>query len=242
VRLGLLSDIHGNRVALAACIDELEAAEVDDIHCLGDIVGYGPDPAGCIDLLRTKDIPSVLGNHDIAIADGEGLEWFNPLAREAALWTREQLSEEHLAYLANLPRTRTLGTVTLCHGAPNDTHHYVISSEEGDEALATVSSTYVACGHTHLPTVHVIGDRPFHMTDFEETTSVRIPPKCRALVNPGSVGQPRDGFPAAACAILDTRRRTFSVHRVEYDVDAVMGQMMELSLPEMLASRLAVGH
>jgi len=242
VRLGLLSDIHGNRVALAACVKALEAEEVDDLHCLGDIVGYGPDPGGCIDLLRKKDIPSVLGNHDIAIADGEGLEWFNPLAHEAAMWTREQLTDEQIAYLAGLPRTRTLGVVTLCHGAPDDTHHYVVTEDEADEALESVSTTYVVCGHTHLPTVHVIGERPFHMTDFEETTTVRIPPKCRALLNPGSVGQPRDGFPEASCAVVDTRRRTFTVHRVAYDVDAVMERMMELELPEMLASRLAVGH
>ncbi len=243
MRLGLISDIHGNRLALEACLERLASESPDEVVCLGDVVGYGPDPAGCVSLIRKHDIRCVLGNHDVAVVNGEGLEHFNAIAHQAVVWTREQLSARATSFLERLPRTLVVGDVTCAHGSPADTHCYVITGEDAEVALSEADTPLVAVGHTHSPLLHVSKrGKATRDHDFPISRAARFASGARVLVNPGSVGQPRDGVPESACAILDTDARTFAVHRVAYDVSNVMDAMRALDLPELLAMRLAVGE
>ena len=149
MRLGLISDIHGNLHAFEAVLKRLDAAKPDQVVCLGDVVGYGPDPKACLDRLRDRNIQCVMGNHDIAVATGERLEDFNPIAREAALWTREQMSADDLTFLEGLPRGLTHDEVTLAHGTPGDTHAYVFELGEA-ESILRHSPTRIRMPHPQL--------------------------------------------------------------------------------------------
>ena len=243
MRLGIISDIHANRLALEACLEVMDGEPLDEIICLGDVVGYGPDPQSCVEIVREREFPCLLGNHDIAAATGEGIEQFNPIAEEAALWTRGQLDKASLAWLTELPRELHRDDVLFAHGAPGDTDHYVLTSGDVAEVLERTTERFIVCGHTHQPLVHLIDrGRPFRAHDFSETTEVELPADGRAFLNPGSVGQPRDGVPHAAFGILDLEESLFTVVRVPYPAELVASQIMNAGLPEMLGARLLIGH
>ncbi|QZP36438.1 metallophosphoesterase family protein [Halobaculum magnesiiphilum] len=230
MRLGLLSDVHGNRIALEAVLDDMPP--VDGLVCAGDVVGYNPWPAECVAAVRERAIPTVQGNHDRAVAAGSA-PGFNAMARAGVAHAREELDGEALAWLADLPARRTVadGRVAVAHGHPDDPDHYTRPGEfaggligsaadrlgvEGDDLDALV------LGHTHVQ----------HHGVFHEGV----------VVNPGSVGQPRDGDPRAAYAVLDLDDRTVEECRVEYDVDAVASAVADAGLPERIGSRLAEGR
>jgi predicted phosphodiesterase len=243
VRLGIISDIHGSRIALEACLAALDKEDLDDIVCLGDVVGYGPEPQQCIDIVREREWPCVIGNHDVAVTSGQGLEHFNPVAQQAALWARDQVAADGLSWLAGLPRQIDLPEIILAHGAPGDTDHYVVESYEADEVLAQSDVRFVVVGHTHLPVVHMVRKQLVtREVDFPQTRAVAIPMAARALLNPGSVGQPRDGVPDAAFGILDSDAPAFTIVRVPYDIEAVATKIVELGLPEVLGLRLLAGR
>jgi diadenosine tetraphosphatase ApaH/serine/threonine PP2A family protein phosphatase len=242
VRLGLLADVHGNLPALEACLIALDAQGIDALACLGDLVGYGPDPQACVELVRARADPCVLGNHDAAIATGEELESFVPLAHRAAVWTRGQLDEEARSFLAGLPRTVTHSGVVLAHGAPGDTHRYLLGRSEITEVLEASAHRFVACGHTHSPLVQALDHG--HVTferEFPASRTVPLPPGGAVFINPGSVGQPRDGVPYASCAVLDTDKRRVELLRADYDIEAVCERIKAGHLPELLAERLRRG-
>jgi predicted phosphodiesterase len=243
MRLGLISDIHSNLHALEAVLKRLELAQPDEIICLGDIVGYGPDPKACLDRLRYRGIESIMGNHDVAVATGERLEDFNPIAREAALWTREQLNSDDLNYLEHLPRRLTRGEITLAHGTPGDTHAYVFELGEAESILRHSPTRIVVCGHTHVPVAYLAREAVIQgELDFVQSRTVILPDDARVFLNPGSVGQPRDRVPLASFAVLDTGAKAFTVDRVHYDVEAVGERILACGLPELLATRLTVGQ
>ncbi len=242
MRLGLLSDIHSNLAALEVCLEALERCGCDALVCLGDIVGYGPDPRACIERVRSRCQAIVIGNHDEAVATGAGLEGFSPLAHEAALWTRAQLSEDELQFLGGLPRRAELGRLTLAHGSPESTDRYLFGVREITETLMAQETRLVACGHTHWPNVLTLREgRTHHVWDFATSRTVDWEPDAWVFINPGSVGQPRDSVPTASCGLLDTGAHSVAVLRIGYDIEATSARMEALGLPAALARRLHVG-
>jgi diadenosine tetraphosphatase ApaH/serine/threonine PP2A family protein phosphatase len=220
--VALLSDVHANLVALEAVLRDLPAVEA--VWVMGDTVGYGPDPADTLALLRQHGARLVAGNHDRAVGTGEGLELFNPAAREAADRHRSWLGHEDLDLLAALPLTlEPAGSYQICHGSPRDPlWEYVFDARVAAAALVSTRASRCCVGHTHVPARFVTGDG-------------------KILINPGSVGQPRDGDHRAAYALLDVATADVEFRRVEYDVPKVQRRMRDLGLPEILAERLQYG-
>jgi putative phosphoesterase len=226
MQIGVLSDIHANRVALDAVLDDLADADVDRLVHAGDVVGYNPWPAACLDALRERGIPTVMGNHDRAVASGTAFR-FNDMARAGVEYAREQLSDDELAWLADRPAERfeADGRLHVVHGHPDDPDRYTYPKEFSADMVRGEADVLVM-GHTHVQG-HAI---------FEDGSEREI------AMNPGSVGQPRDGDPRAAYAILDLDAMAVEERRVEYDVERVIEAVREAGLPERVGSRLRKGR
>ncbi len=241
MRVGFVSDIHSNLEALVACLAELDRAGIDSLCCLGDTVGYGASANECLDLLRERADHFVLGNHDAAVVRLEESECFNGDARRAVEWTRSVLREDHRQFLANLPLT-TLATpeVRLVHASPDcpDDWRYVIGVAQAARQFEHFAESLCFYGHTHLPTFFILDD---HQVTQRPAPEYTLPAGARALVNVGSVGQPRDGDPRAACTWYDTEARTIRILRVHYDIDRVQERILGNALPRSGAERLAWG-
>ncbi|HEX4743437.1 MAG TPA: metallophosphoesterase family protein [Candidatus Limnocylindria bacterium] len=236
MRVALLSDVHANLVALEAVLSE--AGAVDAIWVMGDTVGYGPDPADVIALLRERGAVMVAGNHDLAVATGQGLDVFNAVARDAAMTHREWLSAADRDFLGGLPQIGHPDGVTLVHGSLRDpVWEYVWDSRSALASLVLAESELSCNGHTHVPAVFELDGQHVRGTLGRGTVALRG----RALVNPGSVGQPRDRDPRSAWAILDTEGRTVEFMRTAYDVAETQRRIRDRGLPAFLADRLASG-
>lgn len=238
----LLSDIHSNLAALEAVVRDADTSfEIAETWVLGDIVGYGPDPAECLSLLSSTGAVMVAGNHDLAVAGAISTEVFNPLAAEAVSWTGSVLGDADLELLRALPTRLERSGITLVHGSPRDpVWEYVLDVSVAAQALADIDTNGLAVGHTHIPVIfQQRGD------GFETTQPVRSRPYSVAgskfLVNPGSVGQPRDRDPRASYAVLDLDDETVTHRRVEYDFELTASKIREAGLPTFLADRLQVG-
>jgi diadenosine tetraphosphatase ApaH/serine/threonine PP2A family protein phosphatase len=238
VRVGLLSDIHANLVALEAVLTALPG--IDALWVTGDTVGYGAQPSEVLALLRERNALLIQGNHDRAVATGEGLDYFHDQAAEAARMHTGWLSVDERDHLASLPQIKTVDRFTLCHGSLRDPLWEYITSVPAAAASIARSPTPFCCnGHTHVPALFLEeGDRlravrPANERVYEFAT--------RCLLNPGSVGQPRDGDPRAAYALLDTDAGTATFLRVAYRVDEAQRRIRARGLPEMFADRLAFG-
>ncbi|WP_226482229.1 metallophosphoesterase family protein [Natrinema amylolyticum] len=222
MKVGLVSDIHGNRVALEAVLEDMPP--VDEILCAGDVVGYNPWPGDCVDELRARDVPTVMGNHDAAVVEDAPFR-FNGMAKAGVDHAKRQLSDEQLEWLADLPgeRLECDGRVKLVHGHPDDPDRYTRYTypEEFSPRMLDDEDVLVL-GHTHDQ-----GARQFAEG---------------IVVNPGSVGQPRDGDPRAGYAVLDLDALTVDTHRVEYDIDAVRNAVEDAGLPKRIGTRLARGQ
>jgi diadenosine tetraphosphatase ApaH/serine/threonine PP2A family protein phosphatase len=240
VRLAVLSDIHANLAALDAVRADLPA--VDETWVLGDIVGYGPQPNEVIVALQEMGARSVLGNHDAAAIGTIDTAWFNPDAARAIEWTTGVIDENARAYMATLPEVRTEGRITAVHGSPRDPlWEYIVGSEVAAANLPAFATSVCLHGHTHVPVVFRSDDgRPAAVPAVPgDPVSIRAG---RSLVNPGSVGQPRDGNPAASYLVLDTDADTVEFRRVAYDIDATQKAMHHAGLPPRLAERLSYGR
>lgn len=247
MRLGLVADIHANTAALAAVLDALKAAGVDAVVCLGDIVGYHAEPAECIDRVRAAASATIAGNHDVAAVARELPTSVNPQALAALLWTRENLDPARLAWLAALPRRiDDPAGWSAVHGSfvsPDPSNGYVVGTSLRDnlEAIAAGGPPRVAfCGHTHLPMCGWLEGQIVHSSPL--LRAVRWPAHARAvLINPGSVGQPRDHDPRAAAAIVDLERSEVTPIRCEYALDRTIAAVRRAGLPESLVERLRAG-
>jgi putative phosphoesterase len=224
LRIGVISDIHANLPALRAVLVDLDVSRPDEVWCAGDIVGYNPWPNEVVEILRSRRVRGIRGNHERAVLSGD-TSWFNELAAAAMKWTRVHMSVSSVGYIKDLEdRTRTScadGTIAMYHGSPRNDDEYVLPWSATPDLLAIAQADVVVLGHTHIPMAF---RWPYGM-----------------LVNPGSVGQPRDGDPRAAWGLLDTSRRTFEVRRVPYDVDGVAREIRRVGLPGELADRLYAG-
>jgi predicted phosphodiesterase len=246
MRIAVISDIHSNRAALKTVLDD--AGSVDETWCLGDIVGYGPQPNECVELLRglAPRFLCIAGNHDYAVLDKLNTGDFNRDAKEAVLWTRAQLTKPNLAYLASLPEVEVRDGIRLAHGSPrHPIWEYVVSLSVARDNLALLQpdAPYCLIGHSHLPIVFVEGNGQDALPTYENP-SPGAPDALgdkKLLINPGSVGQPRDGNPHASYLILDTEAETVTYRRLEYDVEATQALMKEKGLPERLIKRLKFG-
>lgn len=234
--IGLLSDIHSNLEALDSVLQAMP--NVDRIVVLGDTVGYGPDPNAVIARLRSIRARAVLGNHDAAMLDPSVLDWFNPHAAAAARWTATVLSPASRAYLGRLPKFGKLGRHRCVHGSPRKPYiwEYILDELQALEILLALGRRLCFFGHTHLP--RIFTEEGERIPDPDEW--IPLPPA--ALVNPGSVGQPRDGNPNAAFAVVDLERSAVRFHRVPYDIAATQEKIRAAGLPAMEADRLALGR
>jgi len=247
MRYLILSDIHANITAFDAVLASAEG-RWDKAICLGDIVGYGPDPDEAVERLRSLDCITIRGNHDKAISGLDEAEDFNPVARTAVLWSRERLSAENLDFLTSL-RSGPVVVDGFCivHGSIRNEDEYVFVPPQAIEALRNAPTPLTFFGHTHrqggfLQRGAGLGIVNFDLTARNLIWTLKLEEGVTYLLNPGSIGQPRDGDPRAAYAIADTERGTIEFWRVPYDIAAVQARMLDALLPEPLILRLADGR
>jgi diadenosine tetraphosphatase ApaH/serine/threonine PP2A family protein phosphatase len=248
MRYLVLTDIHGNVDALDAVL--AAAGPVDRHLVLGDVVGYGAGPNEVIERVRGLEPAAIIrGNHDKVIAGLEIPESFNPAALQSAAWTAEALSPEHREWLAHLPQGPAIvdDLVEICHGMPADEDEYLFTPRDAGRAFDAARRPVCLFGHTHVPACYVVSlDEPDVMvvedTGHGRPLELSLDERRRFVVNPGAVGQPRDGDPRAAYAIYDSEARTLALARTAYDVDRAQTRIRDARLPDILARRLAVGR
>jgi diadenosine tetraphosphatase ApaH/serine/threonine PP2A family protein phosphatase len=243
LRIAVISDIHANLHALEAVLAALAEDVPDAIWNLGDTVGYGPRPNECCAAAAERAHLSLVGNHDLVVlgSSGVGVEEFNPEAAAAATWTREVLTQESRAFLESLSASATEAGVELFHGSPRDpVWEYVLTVEAARAAFLATAGPLVLVGHSHVPLAlqvqggEVLGGLAKAGTEADLSSG-------RWLLNPGSVGQPRDGDPRAAYCLLDLDSRRAAFRRVDYAIDETQAEMREQGLPAALVERLAHG-
>ena len=240
MRVAVISDIHGNLAALEATLDAITAEKPDAIWCLGDIVGYGPHPNTCCALVAAAADICLVGNHDLGVLGQIDLSVFSPEATAAAIWSQSVLSDESRTFLSSLPPQLETDEATLVHGSPRDpVWEYVLSWDQAAEAFAQAKRSLILVGHSHAALHFSHPDSGEWGLAPEGTTLQLDQPR---LLNPGSVGQPRDGDPRAAWLLIDFARSTAMFRRMGYDIAATQAQIREAGLPETLADRLATGE
>jgi len=241
MRVLVISDIHANLPAFETVLEDAEG-QWDRIWCLGDLVGYGPNPNECVALLRQHDHISLSGNHDWAALDKLDINDFNEEAQTAALWTRDVMTEETRVFLDALPAKRVIGDFTMAHASPrHPVWEYIIDYETALENFSHYDTPYCLVGHTHVPVLLAEeGSNKVAVFNpaYKETIYLE---DSRVIINPGSVGQPRDSDPRAAYALLDTEKLTWEFYRVAYPIEKTQEQIRDAGLPEALAARLAYG-
>jgi diadenosine tetraphosphatase ApaH/serine/threonine PP2A family protein phosphatase len=239
--IAVISDIHGNLEALQASLGDARREGARGAICLGDIVGYGADPQGCIQTVRELVRKTVLGNHDAAVLDPAQAENFNDVARTAIEWTRDQLHDDDFAFLRGIGYEYAENGARYVHSSPYDPPgwHYILNHEEAWDALGACPESICFVGHSHVPARVVLrSGRLEVLTD----TVIELGPDERALINVGSIGQPRDGDRRAAYVLFDPEARRIIARRVSYDIETASRKILEAGLPEILARRLSLGQ
>ena len=241
MRILVISDIHSNLTALEAVLTS--ADQVDGVWCLGDLVGYGPDPDACIK--RVRELPNLLcimGNHDAAVSGLRNIEKFNDDAEQAILVTRAMVSSESVEYLKSLPETVETESAILAHGSPrNPIWEYILDPISARMAIAFIQKDMGFVGHTHLPLCFTLDQKTDKMTKKLIKADELVHIRHRMILNPGSVGQPRDHDPRASYGIYNPEEKTWQIHRVEYDISSVQQRIIAAGLPEKHAERLTEG-
>ena len=243
MRYGILGDIHGNLSALETVLACLAQEEIDQLVSVGDIVGYGAAPRECIALVREARAAVVMGNHDAACIDRLDMVYFNAYARDAALWTKTILTEDDLAWLGDLPMERHMEHCSVAHGTLHrpELFDYIQSPQDADPSLDEMPLPVCFVGHTHVPvTLMRLHDQPSR-TAYTTDQEIDVSEAHRALVNVGSVGQPRDEDPRTAYAVYDTELHRVWIRRVPYDIEREASRIRAAGLPTMLADRLYLG-
>lgn len=242
MKYAIISDIHGNLEALESVLKDIEKKNVDSILCLGDVVGYGPNPNECVEIIKDKAEITLAGNHDYAPLGKIDLTYFNPWARSAIEWTSNELKESSIDYLLSLPLKIELDGFTIVHATPYrpEEWNYIITIGDAVKNFPEFNGQVCFIGHSHVPMIvaftqeeeyRVIKDNPLQ---FEEDT--------RYIINVGSVGQPRDLNPKASYGILDNTEHAFELLRVDYDIPTTQKKIRDTDLPDFLAERLELGQ
>ena len=247
MRYLVLSDIHANLEALQVCLVDAKTRGYDQTLVLGDLVGYGADPNTAVALVQElKPTAIVRGNHDKVACGLEPAEGFNPVAKSAALWTLEALTPDHRNWLAALP-TGPIAVddlIEICHGSPFDEDAYVFDETDALRALKTASRPLCLFGHTHYPITYELTGEKLETCgpSVARENRLQLRDDLQYLVNPGAVGQPRDGDPRAAYAVVDVAAKRVELLRLEYPVNIAQAKVVEAGLPPVLAQRLGVGR
>ena len=241
----MISDVHSNLPALEAVLGAIDAAGFEELWCLGDLVGYGAEPDACTELIRERCDLSLAGNHDLAVLGGLDVGAFSEPAAEAVLWTRENASERTLEFLRELEPTGLREGIGLFHASPRDPiWEYVLSTEQADACFDLQSERIGLIGHSHIALFFTRPDpgegSETHGAHGGDGALLELG-RGAWLINPGSVGQPRDGDPRAAWLELDTGEASARFHRVEYDIGRAAEAIVAAGLPEQLADRLQLG-
>jgi predicted phosphodiesterase len=241
----IFSDIHGNLEALEAVLKNIRRKKIDHYIFLGDLVGYGASPNEVIQkVISLKPLSMVRGNHDKAVCGLESIQTFNPVAAAAIKWTGKSLNKKHLQLLAGLAKSPLIihKDMTVCHGAPFDEDYYIFGEFDAVEAFSYFDTSLCFFGHTHFPFIYMEKDQTVEGTFVQENQlEIKLEKGARYLINPGSVGQPRDRDPRAAYAIYDSLQRKIKFYRVEYDFKETQRKILAANLPSTLAERLSLG-
>ncbi len=242
MKYAIISDIHGNLEALTSVLAEIENRSIETTLCLGDVVGYGPNPNECIALIREKATSILAGNHDHAPIGKLDTSYFNPWARSAIEWTRENLDDVAVRFLVDLPLKREIDGFTIVHATPHEPGewNYIVTIGDAIKNFPEFKNQICFIGHSHVPMIisldgkdncSVVRDNPLEIRD-----------DLRYIINVGSVGQPRDYNPLASFGIYDDEQRTYELCRVEYDIATTQSKIRDSNLPVFLAERLEVGQ
>ncbi|HEU5252187.1 MAG TPA: metallophosphoesterase family protein [Solirubrobacterales bacterium] len=246
MRVAVLSDIHSNRQALEAVLAATEEAAVEEIWCLGDMVGYGAEPDACTALVRERCSACLVGNHDLALLGALDISTFSEAAAAAVEWTRENVSPATLEFLGSLDPTASREGVGLFHASPRDpVWEYVLSTDQAEAGFEAQEERVGLIGHSHIALffVRAGGRHGGYAQGAQANDGAEIEiGDGEWLLNPGSVGQPRDGDPRAAWLELDTERWLATYHRVPYEIEAAAAAIRAAGLPDVLAERLEVGR
>ena len=246
MRYLILSDIHANWEALQAVLDH-GAGHYDEILCCGDLIGYGADPNAVVEWCRANVKVVVRGNHDKASVGLEDLEWFNPIAKAAALWTQNELSSDNIEYVRNLPKGPiSMDGFQIIHGSPLDEDEYMIAPTDAAQLFSYLPTALAFFGHTHvqggfiwnhsrIETIGKPGPR-------DSSLELQIDPDCAYMINPGSVGQPRDADARAGYVLYDMEEKHLTYYRLAYDLEMAQEKIRKAGLPPLLAERLALGR
>ena len=242
MRALILADIHSNLEALNAVLDDaVTHGGFDQIWCLGDTVGYGPDPSACLELVQRYPLLAVAGNHDFAAVGKMSTDDFNYAAKAAALWTTSQLSEVDAGFLGELPLTAIAEPFTLVHGSLRDPlEEYLLDQQAAQATLDLLSSRFCLVGHSHYPFLCLENEGSPQFVQFTEDAVYSLGEE-RWIINPGCVGQPRDRDPRSSYAIYDSQQMSIQRHRVNYDIPQTQAKMRQAGLPQHLIERLKHG-
>ena len=241
MRIAIISDIHGNREALDTVLAKIDSLDVEKIFCLGDVVGYGPDPGYCVETVAERCEMTLAGNHEYAVLGKINIDYFNPHARQATLWTRDHLTAEQVQLISKYPLTHVWDKCTFVHGTLDspDLFDYIQTSYDAHLSLERLENRVCFIGHSHVPVAFLQNESAItYSTDY----IVDLSHVLKSIVNVGSVGQPRDGNPNASFATYDTETEHVELFRCPYDLESTQEKIMEAGLPPFLAERLAVGR
>jgi predicted phosphodiesterase len=245
MRYLVFTDIHGNLEAFLAVLKFIMKKRIDHYLFLGDLVGYGASPNEVVQRLAAlKPLSLVRGNHDKAVCGLDSVQTFNPIAASAIYWTKSRITKKNFDFLYKIKKSPEVvhEMITICHGAPFDEDYYIFGEFDAAEAFSYFQTPVCFFGHTHFPFVYAEKDQIVEGTFLEgRSNEVRLEKGVRYLINPGSVGQPRDRNPMAAFAIYDSDTRIVKFFRVEYDIAEARRKILEQSLPSALAERLTHG-
>ena len=240
MRLAIISDIHGNLEAFKEVLADIDRSRIDGLACLGDNIGYGPEPEQVIDLVRERDIPCVMGNHELAVLEVKYLDWMNTTARQSLVMTRELLSADSIEYIGTLPPAMTYHGSLCVHGAPPDsvvTYLFQLSTAQLEEAFRAMEEKICFLGHTHRLLIVSFDGNELVRAPLGNG-SVSLHKDHQYIINVGSVGQPRDGNNNAKYVIWDMDSHSIEVRFVPYNIAATARKIIELGFPEFNARRL----
>lgn len=240
MKIAILSDIHSNLEALNAVVEALAIEPLSETYCLGDIVGYNANPHEVIEMIQKMNAVCVAGNHDHAAVGLTSTDYFNPVAKEAAQWTAQQLSETEKDWIKSFPYIQKIGNITLVHATPYEPKEwgYILTAHDAKKAFEVLETDLCFIGHSHLPFVFQEG-KGFV---FQEEGVFELKEGERYIVNAGSVGQPRDRNPNASFVLFDPQKKTVDFKRVPYDFKKTQSKILAAGLPSFLAERLAIGR
>lgn len=242
MKIAIISDVHANLEALEAVLEDIENQKIETVFCLGDVVGYGPDPNACMALVEKTCEIKLMGNHDFYALGTSSNEHFNPIAKESHDWTQKQLSDYEISQIENYKMDHVHNGIYLVHSSPfePDQWNYILSPQDAQEGFEKLEYNLCFVGHTHLPTIFVA--RPNDLPRMKIGHNFTIDSEEKYIVNIGSVGQPRDNDPLACYVTYDSELGDINYRRIEYDIAKAQKKMAAAKLPEMLIKRIAIGR